>query len=130
MNALSAACGAEPEGGLLELAVTLDPDDHDLGTALREYRTYRVEVEGADVFREVDRIGPPPDVFVVRSPVVAASPDDATAQVWVRAMDYGVTPPCVMASADADVTVIDGAINHLDMVLLAHHADDLTTDCP
>lgn len=116
---IAASCGGPPDGALLEVHVTADPA---IEEDLREYRVYRVGIQGAglDVLREVERRGDAPDVFVVRSPVPEGSPEDApTVTVQVRALRFTTdgSEEIIGCGQDHDRSIVDGAVTIVDVTL-------------
>lgn len=97
--------------------------DASITEELAAYRVYRVgvHVDGVDgdPFREVERTSPPPDVFVVRSPVSVSSPGETTMTVWVQALRFTEAGTDVVGCAlRPDVTVIEDAINLIEVTLM------------
>lgn len=116
---LLAACGGEPDGGLLEIHAGLDPAVAD---ELADYRVLRVGIQGGgvDELREVERTTPPPDVFVVRSPVsVPSAASELVVTVRIQALRFTAEGEQVEACAQQDdVKVIDDAVNVIEVTLM------------
>lgn len=88
---------------------------------LSAYRVLRVGVlgSGVDAPREVERRSPPPDVFVVRSPVAGAAGDPAlVVTIRVQALRFTSDGEQVAACGQqTDVTVVDDAVNLIEVTL-------------
>lgn len=116
---LLGACGGEPDGGLLEIHAGLDPAVAD---ELADYRVLRVGIQGGgvDELREVERTTPPPDVFVVRSPVsVPSAASELVVTVRIQALRFTAEGEQVEACAQQDdVKVIDDAVNVIEVTLM------------